>query len=184
MIIFLNGPPGSGKDTIANIIGKSVLSIRDIKLSGPLKDCFREMFRLPPRQAKEWLNDRKEEDFAAGVTPRQFQIKLSEEFMKPLFGNDIFGQIGIRAIVNTMARHFTISDAGFIDEVEEIVKYFGKTQVKAIKISRPGHDYENDSRGYIDFDSVGIDWKTLDNIHDMELLNVQVERILREWELV
>ena len=60
MIIFLNGPPGSGKDTIADIVDKNVFSTKDIKLSKPLKDCFREMFRLPAQQAKEWLNDRKE----------------------------------------------------------------------------------------------------------------------------
>ena len=184
MIIFLNGPPGSGKDTIAKIIAKRLFSVKDVKLSGPLKDCFREMFRLSPQVAKEWLNEHKETSFIAGVTPRQFQIKLSEEFMKPLFGDDVFGQIGVRTINNSMARHITISDVGFIEEVKAIIRNFGKKGVKAIQINRPGHDYKNDSRGYIDFDSLEIQWNKLDNQYDEVLLEIQVERILKKWTLL
>ena len=184
MIIILNGPPRSGKDTVAALIRRKLVGTKDYKMSMPLKACFRAMFNFPNEINQRMLEKDKEKPILQGhaLTPRQFQIDLSEEFMKKRFGSDIFGQLAVRNIDKTPSHHITISDVGFMAELWPIIETFG-TSVRAIQISRPGTNYDNDSRSDLDFDVLGIEWAELINENDMDMLDAQVERQLRKWEL-
>jgi hypothetical protein len=184
MIILLNGPPGCGKDTIAKIIKKKIES-KDYKMAKPIKDAFSALFGIQGQLLHELIEERKDEAFFtanANITPREVLIKLSEEFMKPMFGDDCFGQVAINNLGKIAWKHLTISDSGFNAEIPPICEAFGYDKVKAILIERLG--YEWDSRERLDCDTIGIEGTWLMNHYDLELLDAQVSRILRIWGLL
>ena len=117
-------------------------------------------------------------------TPREFQIGLSENFMKPNYGNDVFGVIAVRNIEESPYRHIVVSDSGFAEEVIPLIQAFGRDGIKAIQISRPGCNYDNDSRSDLNFNKLGIQYVSLKNEYDIDLLTVQVERIMTKWNLI
>jgi hypothetical protein len=181
VIIFLNGPPHSGKDTVAGIIKKLLPNCGEYKMSKPLKDAFKSIFPFPPEFSAKLLEEYKDEPFYNGIdiTPRQFQINLSEELIRPMFGKDVFGNIACMSLRQMPYKHIVISDSGFEEEIKPIFKMFGPQRTLGIVISRTGCDYDNDSRSDLDFHSLGITWDLLDNKYDLELLEEQVKRILR-----
>ena len=67
-ILFLNGPPGSGKDSLADFLAAS-LGIRHLKFSAPLKEAAHVLLGLP-RKADTYEKE-KEQELAAfhGKTP-------------------------------------------------------------------------------------------------------------------
>lgn len=186
MIILLNGPPRSGKDTIAKFIKKKVSSCLEYKMSQPLKSCFRQMFQLDYEMTNLLLEKYKDDPiYSTGpMTPRQFQIDLSEEFMKPKFGKEIFGTLAVNAMKQLICKHIVISDSGFEIEIPPLMKHYGRNKLLGLHLQRPDCSYDNDSRSYIDFERMGIEWATLDNKHDLELLEIQVERLLKKWKLI
>ena len=183
MIILLNGPPGCGKDTIAKIIKKKIGS-RDYKLSKPLKDAFSGLFAVHGQLLHELLEERKDAKFwvDSKMTPREILIALSEEFIKPRFGDDFFGHIAAVALHQLAGKHKTISDCGFNAEVPPIADAFGYNEVKAILINRP--DCEWDSRESLNYKNIGIQGTNLNNLYDLDMLDTQVTRILRRWGLI
>ena len=184
MIILLNGPPGCGKDTIAKIIKKYIGSI-DYKLSKPLKDAFKGLFQIEGTIYHILVeSDAKDSPLYHDnpITPREVLIALSEEFIKPMFGDAFFGDIAVQAMHQLASKHKTISDCGFNAEVTPIAEAFGYDKVKAILIERPGCEW--DSRERLDCDTIGIEGTWLMNHYDLELLDAQVNRILRMWGLL
>ena len=184
MIILLNGPPGCGKDTIAKIIKKKIGS-RDYKMAKPIKDAFSALFGIQGALLHELLEERKDEAFftaKANITPREVLIKLSEDFMKPLFGDDCFGHVAVNNLGKIAWKHLTISDSGFNSEVPPICEAFGYDKVKAILIKRPNCNW--DSREKLDCKKLGIQEAKINNLYDLELLDAQVNRILDDWGLL
>jgi hypothetical protein len=183
MIILLNGPPGCGKDTIAKIIRKKIGS-KDYKISKPLKDAFSSLFGIQGELLHELLEERKDEPFwgESEYTPRDVQIYLYEEFLKPKFGDNCLGLITVNNIAKIAWKHLTISDCGKNSEVSPITKAYGCDKVKTILIVRP--DYKWDSRERLDCLRLGIEGEALVNKWDLDLLDVQVNRILAKWGLV
>ena len=187
MIILLNGPPRSGKDTVYRLIRKYLTNSQEYKMSSPLKKCFLNMFNTDTKTASMLLEgEYKDTPFMRGsdMSPRQFQIDMSEEFMKPKFGIDVFGRIAVFGIKQLMAKHAIISDCGFAEEIKPIQEEFGYDNILAIQLSRPNCDYTNDSRGDLDFEALRIPHVKLNNDYDLEMLEVQVKRILKKWELI
>ena len=184
MIILLNGPPGCGKDTIAKIIKKKIGS-KDYKMSRPIKQAFGALFGLQGELLHEMIEG-EFKDVAqwkdSQYTPRDVLINLSEDFMKPRFGKDIFGQSAVNFLQRLSFTHLTISDTGFNAEVPPICQWYGYHKVKAILIDRKGCKW--DSRERIDVTALGIDGYILNNAHDLDMLDAQVHRVLRKWELV
>jgi hypothetical protein len=184
MIILLNGPPSCGKDTIAKIIKKKIGS-KDYKMAKPIKDAFSALFGIQGELLHELMEERKDEAFFtadANITPREVLIKLSEDFMKPLLGNDCFGQVAVNNIGKIAWKHLTISDCGFNAEVPPIAKAYGCDKVKTILIEREGCKW--DSRERLNLHRLGIEGIYLKNNYDLDLLDTQVNRILVKWGLL
>ncbi len=83
---------------------------------------------------------------------RQYLIHMSENVMKPLFGNDFFGDYAGK---NLNHGWNIFSDGGFIDEVKALYKYTDKKNITVVKIIKDGHSFVEDSRGYIPDELVG-----------------------------
>lgn len=167
-IILLNGPPGCGKDTAAKIINKKLHGFSyQYKMSLPLKEACHNLLGLQgtleeleplkdlaikfliKKDSNHWslynlVNDKGE------MTLRQFYIYISENVMKPLFGDDIFGRLAVENLKQCHHDVVTISDSGFAPEAKPIIDYFGKENICLSKLYRTGKDFSGDSRGYID----------------------------------
>jgi len=162
-IVFFNGPPRAGKDTIVNELLKRYHNTENIKLSNPLKTALPVFFGLSKEQI-DILENEKEvyKDYLLGKTWRDVQISLSEEWAKKVFGSRVFGNIAKNVINNSSSQFFLISDSGFQEEAGSLVEHFGKDNCLLIRIKRDGTNFNNDSRSY---------WKNIYDIDDIVLYN-------------
>ena len=185
-IFLFNGPPGSGKDTASVMFKNLIGDVYHYKMAYPLKESCHKMLgligsleELEPIKEKP-LYFHPSADFIANnknlkkplqlylnagaetVTDlRQFYIHLSENVMKPMFGDDIFGQLAVRYVSQNENKYVTISDCGFAAEVQPLIEYYGESSFTLVKIYREGKTFANDSRNYID----------LPNVHTFEIQN-------------
>ncbi|QNO11954.1 putative deoxynucleotide kinase [Escherichia phage vB_EcoS_fTaEco03] len=156
-VIILNGPAGCGKDTLARALvemgfAKGVASFKNpmfnIAMAALGQDAYREFLDgYDDRARKE-----KPEGFLNGLSRRQFMIAISEQFIKPVFGDDYFGKY-LAGNLPDGDEVFVVSDGGFASEVAPIVA--AGHDVRIVRLHRDGHTFEGDSRGYLyDIDGV------------------------------
>lgn len=163
-IILFNGPPRSGKDTAAQYLYENWESFswsrgicNFLRMSAPLKRMFAAMTNSELDEFDNNLTyDRIKEDplrFLNGKSYRQWQIECSEVFMKPMYGNDIFGRLFVNAVATHRFRGETtwvVPDCGFDIEAKTLASLLPEYDVFLVQIHRPGKDFTGDSRGYID----------------------------------
>lgn len=144
MFIVLNGPPASGKSTIAralcNALAPRYRTISD-SFAAPMKhfvatalgEKYSEMPKDSPR------------DIFRGSSVREVLIHLSEHYMKERYGQDIYGRLlYYRALRYPEKPAFIVCDeGGFIDELQALDNYF------LVKVIRQGKGFDNDSRSYL-----------------------------------
>lgn len=176
-IVFFNGPPRSGKDTIVNDLLKRYTKVENIKFSNPLKTALPVFFGLSKEQI-QLLESEKEipKDYLLGKSWRGAQISLSEDWAKKTFGLRVFGDITLNIIKNSNNNLFLISDSGFQEEAEALIEYFGKENCLLIRIKRDGTDFNNDSRSY---------WKNIYDIEEVTIYNNKsIEAIVDKSNLI
>jgi hypothetical protein len=186
MIILLNGPPRSGKDTAAEFIiqllGNS--KVYHDKLSKPMKSGLRTIFDFKSNemQALEAYKEESNGPDYGGHSWRAMQIHLFQH-LETTYGSDILGKLFIRRNKNNGKVHTVVSDCGRSVELIPIVKDISYGQLGLIRLSRPNCDYSNDIRE--DVRSEGIKHLAhIDNIHDMDMFKVQIRRVLVKWKLL
>ncbi|QXG07688.1 putative kinase [Erwinia phage Snitter] len=189
-IIILNGPPGCGKDTLANWLWNNcyVDEVKSFKepmfeiakvVLGSRFDNFMALYndRQTKEQPIEWLN---------GKSPREFLIFISEDFVKPCTSKMQFG-ILVAEGMPVSEECVVMSDGGFPDEVLALADHEvdgRKHTIHLVRLHRHGFDFSKDSRDHIHF-SPGPD-----NVHqyDITLSNGQIEsdamRIANETGLI
>lgn len=144
--ILINGAPRAGKDTIGKYIFHTYGNVLFERFSRPHKEAFaaltdseiNEFFEV------EGYEERKSERIPwLGASFRQWQIDFSETFMKPRYGNDIFGRMMVR---RTCWDHtFVVPDCGFQIEVDCLRDY----DCILIQVARKGCTFVDDSRNYV-----------------------------------
>lgn len=161
-ILFINGPAGSGKDTIANHILKfktfEYIPIKEkLSFKEPLIKLMLDFFKIDIG-LEEFMNiyytrETKElptELLRVGDTilsPRQALIHISENVIKPTFGKDTFGRL-MKDYINVLGSpNYVFSDSGFLHEMIPLVE---RQDCYLARISREGTSFKNDSRSYID----------------------------------
>jgi hypothetical protein len=159
-IIILNGPPGCGKDTLAEqVLGRSehVLRFKDSLYDltyhhfGVGNHCKYEYFvdtMCNDRVLKETPTKLLEKE-GKWFSPREALIETSENVAKPLFGKGVFGQALAERINKRDNFINIISDGGFKEEMEEL-RHLGY-KVKIIQLHGRG-SFDNDSRDYVEID--------------------------------
>ena len=185
MIIILSGPPKCGKDTAYKVIKKCLgTTIGHYRFGQPMKDFFHSVLKIRPQTYDMMMaggKDNNQPDLN-GHTPREVQIRLFLDFLRPMFGDDILGKIAIETLNQKPFARFVL-DSGTHAELEPVINKFGKNEFYALKITRPDCSYEGDSRTDINFGSLGIRHATIDNKYDLELYETQVKRQLKKWGL-
>lgn len=159
LVVILNGPPGCGKDTIANSWLEKTLGNTEFR---PHVKAFKEpMYRvaaaalgLPLYEFMELYNDREWKEHSRpewdGKSVRDLMIATSENYLKPMFGETCMGKLAVSSIQQRIPSQndvIVFSDGGFKAEVEELGKHF---HVQVIQVIREGCDFKGDSRSYIE----------------------------------
>lgn len=159
-IVFLNGPPGCGKDTAVSHL-TPYLSFTHLKFAAPIKRMVCGLLNEDMR----WLEENKDSkqrtlalssDAILGEwdTPRALLIALSEDLLKKRYGDTFFGHVMVNEISKSMNRLVLISDSGFLHEAEPVIKKYGAANCMQIQISREGCSFAGDSRSYWEHKSI------------------------------
>ena len=146
-VILFNGPPRSGKDTATVALLDFYQKTKHLKFSRPLKEGLEKFFNIKDPQDVESKKDQKLPELL-GLTWREAQISLSEEWAKVKFGKSVFGKIILNDILYSNKELFFISDSGFYEEAEPIIKVIGEKNCLLIRLKRNNCSFDNDSRSY------------------------------------
>ena len=163
MAVVLNGPPGCGKDTIANRIVAGDYMPVHIRpfVKHQFKDALYEHvskhFEVGLDEFIHFATDRELKDSVSlaglgGRTPRQALIHVSEDIYKPRFGSDYFGKVEALNVSEHKGRlggtiNVIYPDGGFPDELFAIESEFDAVLI--IQLHRDGFDFSGDSRNYL-----------------------------------
>lgn len=146
--VVFNGPPEAGKSTAAHMLieflrNKQLRVIPD-SFATPMKHFVATMM------AQQYHVMKKDAPVAelGGISVRRFLIHLSEEYMKPVYGTDIFGRmLYYRSLRAAPPPDFVvIDDSGFYPEFDALGEPNNRYLVR---VTRPGKTYDGDSRGYL-----------------------------------
>lgn len=104
---------------------------------------------------------------------RQALIHVSENVIKPIFGEASFGD----ALVKSLPEEgiVFIPDSGFMEELIPVIDHVGAGNILVIKIEREGCTFEGDSRDYLDTNDLPCNVSWITN-------NGTVEEFLQEVE--
>ena len=164
-VVFLNGPPGCGKDLVASHLTQ-YLAFEKMKFAAPIKRMAAAMLgisdgsleRLKETQfailSKETKLDNgmfgtEKFEYGEKDTLRQLLIRISEEFLKPTYGNTIFGRIAVKELLRSSYPLIVFTDSGFVEETDTVIRSVGQRNTILIRLRREGCDFRSDSRGYI-----------------------------------
>lgn len=155
-IVILNCPPRSGKDTIAEEFVKrhnfGMMSfkyhLKKIALLISAIPLYMWDHRYEREKDKPW-------ELLNGLSQRQYLIKISEEWVKPLHGKEYFGQRVVEDISRSGLDSFILPDGGFKEEMKPVLNEYGPNSVLILQWGRAGSSFDNDSRDWVtDFPEV------------------------------
>lgn len=154
-VIILNAPPGAGKDTIGDLVCKHAPQY-------VVKRSFKEpMFKIAKAMLGDYrfklfmqaYDDREQKEkaqpFLNGKSPRQFMIWISEDVIKPQFGEQYFGVLMADSLRDIHVPA-VITDGGFESEVNPLVS--AGLQINICRLHRPGYSFAGDSRNYLNLE--------------------------------
>ena len=148
--IILNGPPNSGKDTIADIM-VAECGYTKHQMKDTLYAETAAYFQCSPEAFIKVAMDRndKERPFSMlnGLTPREALIHVSETVIKPTYGKGYFGRAQAQVCFDRNSQKAVFSDGGFKEEVVPLLGIF--ETVVIFHLHKEGASFEGDSRAYV-----------------------------------
>lgn len=184
-IIILNGAPRTGKDTLGNYChGQDSLFWIDQtsdtapakaysfyleSFAQPIKDALITFFSLTSAEYDYFNNEGKDipSDRLFGKTFRHWCKQFSETLVKPNSTLSAFGDLMVNRIKNNVLSakfNYIVTDSGFDDEIEPLIKEFGAENISVVKIFMDGHDFTNDTRRYLDCQKLGVREYHIENV--------------------
>ena len=191
-VVVFSGGIGSGKDYcseyLQDYLGGGNSSI--VHFKRPLYDIVAAIYGLNVSQvfARHNTRDFKEVPWTlyGGKSSREVFIEVSEDVIKPHYGDKFFGERALARIISLpQFPIFIFGDSGFEEELEPVSNYVGKENVILCRIRNRG-SFSNDSRSFLSDKHAGtvLDY---DNSGSLEDLHKWVESvgdmILKENEL-
>lgn len=152
-IVGMNGPPRAGKDTIAKMLALHVESKHDTPvLIMPLSMPMRLMAfaAIGQTYSIEKYEEYKDMNWSVfdGKTMRQFMIALSEDFMKPKYGQQVWSKAHWLRIKNFVGL-VIVTDFGFHHEPAYLEQQVGQYNTVTVNVTRHGKTFDGDSRSYV-----------------------------------
>jgi hypothetical protein len=158
-VLFLNSPPGSGKDTMSDLL-RGLTACKQVSFKEPMFDIAAAMVGMTRNEFLMHYNDREKkenpcEEFL-GMSGRNLLISISEDFCKPKFGKDYFGKVAAKKL-NYIPLGAVFSDCGFIEEVVPVAEKVGYERCVIVQFVGQGrYDFSGDSRDWVDGSSIGV----------------------------
>lgn len=184
--IILNGPPKSGKDTIANLLKENNEAITVVKFSQPIRDYFCWLLGITDEELEATKDD--EIPALGWKTLREGMIAYSEQFAKPLFGEGWLGtklakKFLTEEMITSPIRHVIVADGGFYHEFHNLRAMHIQAKMALVRVYRRDTSFRKDSRSYLSSGILNIDPRGPD-FHELELTNNTVpeeatERLLQ-----
>ena len=169
LIIFLNGPAGSGKDTIGRFLVDKFSKAGLYKFAEPLKRAVGSFFSLNEEEYSYYFETQQGKATVGprfyNKTPREWLIGFSELYAKTLGGKDVFGKLCAKKIEtnfnNGTHEVAIITDSGFVEEAKAVVDSFKGEDVDflVVRLERDGLSFSGDSRGYFDLTGLCVNIK-------------------------
>lgn len=158
-VVGFNGPPRSGKDTLAGLLrdqldSESDLPIHMRALSMPMRQMAFGAIGRP--YSVEDYESLKDTYVIQHMTMREFMIGLSEKFMKPEFGHDIWARLACYSLDKSLPGILLITDIGFRSEVEWLERTYGIKNLCVVQTFRQTCDFAKDSRTYVGTDGFNV----------------------------
>lgn len=157
-VILFNGPPQSGKDTLAQMLADHLYHVSGARvvqdsLSMPLRKIAYQMvgesYGVTASPPYEEFKNMYFEEFQR--TGRQLMIDVSEKFLKTNYGESVMARMLCTSHIDGDGI-LLIRDSGFQLEIDPIVKAFGPENVYLVQVHRHGCDFSNDSREWVTLD--------------------------------
>jgi len=152
-VVIFNCPKRTGKDAVKDYI--LPLTFKEGFRTASFKEKLIEIaLTVSNVTTDEW--EARYEDFKdtpwqrlGGLSQREYLIHISENFVKPLHGEDYFGKALVDKIKSTQGKVFLIPDGGFDLEIKPLIDAFGEDNVLILQWTRHNADWEGDSRNWI-----------------------------------
>lgn len=156
-VICFNGPPYSGKDTLARLFKEHVETqgfpgrVLEVSLSDPLRKIAYAMVGLSYPDGMDYGAFKEKYFHVFGCSGRQLLIDVSERFIKPLYGQATLVQLMIDSIPEGFPEDgiVLVRDSGFQIEVDPIISIVGPRRVMVVRIHREGCTFMGDSREWV-----------------------------------
>lgn len=144
--VILNGPPYSGKSTIARELSWYLNSKRVSNASDSFAAPMKHFIATALGQQYHAMAKDSPRAELAGYSVREFLIDLSESYIKPRYGEGVYGRWLYHRVGRIMpGPSFVIcDDSGFEDEMSALGR-----NVILVRVERPNHDFSSDSRNYL-----------------------------------
>lgn len=147
-VVILNGPPSSGKDTIADLlVDRLGKDCHHLRFKTSLYKIVQAIHGISDKRLEELklIKEYPQKDLGM-FSFREVLIHVSENIIKPNYGINYFGVTAAKSLKFGLN---IFSDGGFIDEVDEITNKVGTSNVLLIRLHRKGTNYNIDSRSYL-----------------------------------
>lgn len=176
-IILLNGPPQSGKNTIASTIGVFLaannIGFTEIALAEKLRKISEILIgRTLDDAAYNKIKDQSLQFGETETTLRQLMINMSENFFKQHYGPNIWAQLAIAKIFaqsvnldynNSRKYIVVITDLGFQEEIDAFTNEYYPNRLLLVHVNRPGKSFTNDSRKFVQPNNPEVPVVTIEN---------------------
>lgn len=154
-VIILNGPPGSGKDTLADHMVENYRSCTaHMRFKTALNRIVCAIYGITDKMLESIAATEKEvpSEIFKGLSLREAQIFVSEEIIKPNYGKHFFGKALVSEVLSSPVNNIFVSDGGFYEEIEPILERKEDINLILVRLFRDGHDFSRDSRNYLYFE--------------------------------
>ena len=176
-VVIFNAPAGLGKDYVCEHLDKAY-GFNHTSFKDRLIEIVKSFYGLTDEEVEQFSSREQKElpqEKLCGMSWRQALIHMSEVVVKPNFGKCFFGKKLANKV--RIGHVNVVSDGGFYEEIEEIVKAFGKERVVIVQIHSEGYTFEGDSREYLDGTRCGVRTYKVENNFDEEFFK-DVEKVL------
>ena len=141
-VVIFNGPPSSGKDEAAKFIERNAgFDTELVAFKKKLTELTCMIHGVDPYLWAERYDDHKEEpwDQLGGLSQRRALQIVSEDVIKPVYGNDYFGKATLKDIITLIENGMRvgISDCGFKEELQTLLTYFKPEELLLVRTHRP-----------------------------------------------
>lgn len=172
-LVGFNGPPRSGKDTMARMLAEYMdsritLPVREVSLSTPLRKIAYAMVGWTGRPLEGPVYEQFKTEWFSQFdrTGRQLMIDVSESFLKPCYGQAVMADMLLGEL-----KGFTgvalIRDCGFQIEADHLAKLLGNRKLYVARVHRAGCDFSKDSRQWVNH-HFEQDYLNHGSLHDLQ----------------